>query len=104
MLLIYTAPGDYGSLDMVDLMFQVGDAINSTLCVDVDIFDDEVVEYVEEFSVSLTSTDLVAPTAEANVSIFDNDRKCIMTYLSSDTDYTDLIEYPNAVNRLVYSV
>ena len=73
------APDDYGAVQNLSLMFQIGFAINTSLCVDVDIFDDVIVEYFEDFSVSLASDDPVifAPISEANVSIYDNDRKLL---------------------------
>ena len=76
LFLTFTAPGDYESVQNLPLTFEIGHAINSSLCVDVDIFDDEIVEFVEYFSVSLTSSDpvYINPVSEANVSIFDNDR------------------------------
>lgn len=72
-----TAPNDYGPLEGYPLVFQTGDAINSTACVDVDIIDDEVVELVETFSVSLDSDDpvIIDPIQEATISIIDNDSK-----------------------------
>ena len=73
----FIAPGDYGSLVAVPLSFSIGAAINSTACVDVDIFDDDIVEDIEMISVSLASSDpvILAPIQVANVSIFDNDCK-----------------------------
>ena len=57
------------------LVFRVGEEINATSCVDVDIIDDDIVEYVEDFSASLVTSDpvIIAPFYEANVSVFDND-------------------------------
>ena len=77
--LVYSAPGDYESVQDVQLVFQIGHAIglSASVCVDVDVYDDEIVEYVEVFTVSLASDDpvVIAPISEANVSIFDNDCK-----------------------------
>ena len=75
--LFRTAPGDYGAVVNAPLDFHVGEELNTTSCVDIDIFDDDTVEYEELFSVSLMTTDpvIIVPISEANVSIFDNDGK-----------------------------
>ena len=76
-VVIFSAPGDYGSVSNASLSFPIGSLINSTSCVDVTIVDDVIVEFSEEFSVSLSSSDPVVfdPIQEANVSIIDNDSK-----------------------------
>ena len=80
--LVSSAPGDYESVQDVQLVFQIGHAIgiSASVCVDVDVYDEEIVEYVEVFTVSLVSDDpvVIAPISEANVSIFDNDCKSLM--------------------------
>ena len=76
---LYTAPGDYGYLVNAPLSFDIGAAIGNTSCVDIDIFDDEIVEDDEIFSVSLNSSDPVnILVSSANVTIFDNDCKSLI--------------------------
>ena len=91
LLSIFLAPGDYDSLDAVPLSFSIGAALGTVACADIDIFDDEVVENIEMLSALLTSDDpvILAPIQEANVSIFDNDRKCsTIIYKVSDVNFT----------------
>jgi hypothetical protein len=73
-----TAPGDYVPVVDVPLSFSIGAAVNSTSCANITINDDVIVEYDEEFTVSLTTTDpvIIEPIRESNVTIIDNDCKC----------------------------
>ena len=75
LLIYFPAPGDYSPLANVPLSFSISAAISSTSCADISINDDLIVEYVEEFSVSLSSSDpvIIDPIQEANVTIDDND-------------------------------
>ena len=74
----HTAPDDYEPLINASVTYQVGDPIGTILCLNVDIYDDEVVEYVEDLSVVLSAFNepvYFDPMEQANISIFDNDCK-----------------------------
>ena len=79
----HAAPGDYIPVVNAPLTFPIGADINSTACVNITINDELIVEYTEEFSVSLSSSDpvIIEPIQEANVSIADNDGKCSHTFI-----------------------
>ena len=82
LFILHAAPGDYTSLSNASLTYQIGDPNGTILCLDIDIYDDEIVEYVEYFSVILSSLlepVYFEPIQEANVSIYDNDRKYILS-------------------------
>ena len=68
-----TAPGDYTAVGE-DLIFTAANVVGSTVCTNVTIIDDEVLEGDQSFSLSLSSTDPVMfGTDEATVTIVDND-------------------------------
>ena len=66
------------------LAFSIGAALNSSSCANITINDDLIVEYDEEFSVYLSTYDpvIIDPIEEANVTIIDNDRKCLQPPVS----------------------
>ena len=73
------AGSDYVSLVYIQVGFMSGDPLGSTACLNVSIIDDDIIEAVETFTVNASSSDPVriSPTAQAEISIADNDGKSI---------------------------
>ena len=71
------AGSDYVSLVYIQVGFMSGDPLGSTACVNVSIIDDDVVEAEQTFTVNTSSSDpvIISPTAQAEISIADNDGK-----------------------------
>ena len=70
-----SAGADYMSIMNAPVVFMSGDPLGTTACQNVTIFDDNVVEAEEMFTVSTSSSDpvIISPTSQAEINITDND-------------------------------
>lgn len=86
---------DYVSLVNIPVGFMSGDPVGSTACQNVSIIDDDVIEAEETFTVNASSSDpvIISPTAQAEVSIADNDGKSMKEEMLLRSVYYCLFPY-----------